>query len=100
MKQFASEISEEVLKNVAQDVLDRARLCLQVNGGHFQQLMRRGSKRYNALICDKIIENPLQRNSLVYRYPLFFLLRLFNRRFKKYTYLGTHCIYRKLRLPY
>ena len=45
VKQFASEISGEVLENVALDVLDRARLCLQVNGGHFQKLKKRGSKR-------------------------------------------------------
>ena len=45
VKQFASEIRKEVLENVALDVLERARLCLQVNGGHFQQLKKRGSKR-------------------------------------------------------
>ena len=35
MKQFASEKSKKVLENVAVDVLYRARLCLQVNGGPF-----------------------------------------------------------------
>ena len=44
LKQFASEISKEELENVALVVLDRARLCLQVNGGHFQQLKKKGSK--------------------------------------------------------
>ena len=40
VKRFASEISDEVLENVALDVLDRARLCLQVNRSHFQQLKK------------------------------------------------------------
>ena len=47
VKQFVSEISEEVPENVAQDVVDRARLCLQVNGDNFQQLRSSGSKRLN-----------------------------------------------------
>ena len=45
VKQFASESSEEVLKNVALDVLERARLCLEVNGGHFQHLKKMRSRR-------------------------------------------------------
>ena len=77
VKQFPSEINEEVLENVALKVLDRARLCLQVNGGHFQQLMKSGSKILNGRMCVKIIKNPLMRNTLVYHYPLFFLLGTF-----------------------
>ena len=45
VKQIASEISDEVQENFAEDVLDRTRLCQQVNGSHFQQLNIRGSER-------------------------------------------------------
>ena len=47
MEQFAFEISEEKLVYIALDVLDSARLCLYVNGGHFQQLKNTGSEREN-----------------------------------------------------
>ena len=45
VKQLVSEIREEVLENVAMDVLDRAKLCLQVNGGNFQQTQENGFQK-------------------------------------------------------
>ena len=45
VKQFASERSEDVLKGVALDVLERGSLCREVNGGHFQHLKKKRSKK-------------------------------------------------------
>ena len=39
VKQYAAECREDVLKNVALNVLKRARVCLEQRGGHFQHLL-------------------------------------------------------------
>ena len=44
VEQFASESSKDVLRDVALEVLERVRLCLEVKGGHCQYL-KKNSKR-------------------------------------------------------
>ena len=45
IKQFASERRKNVLKYVALDVLERARLFLEGNGGYFQHPKMKRSRR-------------------------------------------------------
>ena len=46
LKQFDSESSEDVLNGLAVNVREKNRLCLEVNGGPFQHVKKKHSKRY------------------------------------------------------
>ena len=61
VERFSEEHRENVLHSVALNVLKRANLCVQQNGGHFY-------KMYFLLL---IIKNPLFLNILVYYFSFF-----------------------------